>query len=246
MRITVFITARMKSTRLPEKALLRFNEKTLIEYQVERLRSINNIRLIICTSWLSEDDPLVSLARKIGVEFFRGEPDDVLNRYYNCASRLNLNHYLITYSDEPFLDLKMIKDSFKIISKSKTPFWIDNSNAIDGTFCYGFNQDAIRLMLNKKNSKDTEVWGTHANRLKIPKTSVKQNFRAKKDTVRLTIDYEEDFEVFKILAKEFFNQKFNVELHQILEFYIKSELYKINLFRSNDYLERLRIQSQLS
>ena len=246
MSIIVLITARMKSTRLPKKALLGFNGKTLIEYQVERLRSIKNIRLIICTSWLSEDDPLVGLAKKIGVEFFRDEPDDVLTRYFNCASKLNLNHFLITYSDEPFLDLKMIKDSFKIISESQTPLWIDNSNSIDGTFCYGLNKEALNIMLNKKESTDTEVWGELANRLKIPKTSVKQNFFTKKNNVRLTIDYEEDFEVFKILAKQFFNKTFNVELYKILEFYIRSELYKINLFRSNDYLKRLRVQSQIS
>ena len=51
---------------------------------------------------VSQDDPIEILAKTIGLECFRGDPVDVLSRYYNCASKYNFNEFLITYSDEPF------------------------------------------------------------------------------------------------------------------------------------------------
>ena len=203
MSIIVLITARMKSTRLPRKTLLNFQGKSLIEYQIQRLKSLDDTKLIICTSWLSQDDPIEILAKTIGLECFRGDPVDVLSRYYNCASKYNFNEFLITYSDEPFLDLQMVRQSFKLILKAKSALWIDNSNSIDGTFCYGLNKDALNIMINNKKSVDTEVWGTLANKLQIPKACVKQDFNVNKDNIRLTIDYNEDYEVFKKLAKKF-------------------------------------------
>jgi spore coat polysaccharide biosynthesis protein SpsF len=244
MTITVLITARMKSTRLPKKALLSYKGKALIQYQIERLRSIVNIRIIICTSWLSQDDPLEDMANKTGVECYRGEPEDVISRYYNCTSNLNLNNFLITYSDEPFLDLSMIVETSKLVSKITGPVWVDNSKSIDGTFCYGLNKDAIEIMSKRKESINTEVWGPLAKKLNITRKTVPQNIKVNKKNIRLTIDYLEDYEVFKILAKKFFINKFDRSLDEIVDYYVKRNLYKINLFRTNDYQNRLLLQEK--
>ena len=66
-------------------------------------------------------------------------------------------------------------------------------------------------MINNKKSVDTEVWGTLANKLQIPKACVKQDFNVNKDNIRLTIDII-DYEVFKKLAKKFFKNSFNTDL----------------------------------
>lgn len=243
MTVPILITARMKSTRLPQKALLNFLGKPLVEFQIERLRSSGVQKIVICTSWKSQDDPLEVLAKKVGVECFRGDPDNVLSRYYNCAIELGLKGFLITYADEPFLDLQLIKDTSMIISKSVGPFWVDNSKSIDGTFCYGLTIEALKTMLNENENNDTEVWGPFAERLRIPKAFVPQRMNVKKEDIRLTIDYPEDFEVFKILAKEFFRYKFDTDLFKIVNFYLKTGLREINLFRSEEYKKRLLMQS---
>ena len=44
------------------------------------------------------------LQKKNEIEYFRGESDDVLDRYYNCAEKFSLDTIVRITSDEPFID----------------------------------------------------------------------------------------------------------------------------------------------
>ena len=52
---------------------------------LKRIKKSKQIdKLIVATTEKKEDNVIVKIAQNENVEFFRGEENDVLDRYYNC------------------------------------------------------------------------------------------------------------------------------------------------------------------
>ena len=78
-KIVATIEARMTSSRLPGKPLLKVKGYTMIEYLVNRLRHVPSIDdIILATTTNVEDDNLVKIAKKINVNVFRGSEHNVM------------------------------------------------------------------------------------------------------------------------------------------------------------------------
>lgn len=83
------VQARLGSSRLPGKMLRLLAGRPALEHTLERARAARSIdRLVVATTELPIDDPLAQFAESLGVEVFRGHPDDVLDRYYQTAKAL--------------------------------------------------------------------------------------------------------------------------------------------------------------
>ena len=80
----------MGSTRLPGKMTLPIIDgKGALELMIERITQSDTLkRVIVATTVLPEDDALIDVCKRIGVESFRGHATDVLDRYYQCATAL--------------------------------------------------------------------------------------------------------------------------------------------------------------
>jgi len=104
-KIGIILQARMGSTRLPGKVLKPLAGKPMIQWIIERLQICKNADvLILASSTLDENQPLVDLAQKLGVSVFRGSESDVLDRYYQCALAYHLDDIIRATGDNPFVD----------------------------------------------------------------------------------------------------------------------------------------------
>ena len=80
------IQARVTSRRLPGKMLVEISGRPLLWHVVDRARSSQRIQdIVVATTDSAADDPLVDLCREIDVKCFRGNEEDVLDRFYNAA-----------------------------------------------------------------------------------------------------------------------------------------------------------------
>src|SRR5207249_2016035 len=78
--------ARTNSSRLPNKVLMKINNKTLLQIHIERaLRSSFIDQLIVATTTNPGDDQIVKVCDQLGVKYYRGNENDVLDRYYQAA-----------------------------------------------------------------------------------------------------------------------------------------------------------------
>ena len=65
MKIAAIVEARMSSSRLPGKVLLKANNKPMLEHLIDRLKSVKLIKsIIIATTLNSSDDIICDLAKK--------------------------------------------------------------------------------------------------------------------------------------------------------------------------------------
>jgi spore coat polysaccharide biosynthesis protein SpsF len=105
MSTGAIIQARTGSTRLPRKVLLDIEGLSMLARVVDRVRRARTVdRIIIATTISPQDDSLVAEARALSVDLFRGDEDDVLDRYYRAAAEFKLDLIVRITSDCPLLD----------------------------------------------------------------------------------------------------------------------------------------------
>ena len=109
-KIIACIIVRMKSKRLPGKALADINGKTMTERIIERLRAAKTVdQIVICTSTHKDDQILVNMAKNVwGVEVFAGSELNVLSRMISSADMLQADDVIRVTGDNPFTDTDYI------------------------------------------------------------------------------------------------------------------------------------------
>lgn len=119
----IIIQARMGSHRLPGKILMDFNGKTLLQHILDRLeRAAGPVSIVIASSDQKQDDVVEIFCRKQGVCCFRGEEQNVLKRYYDCAVRYGFDTIIRMTGDNPFPDIEELDRLIAFHFKEKLDF----------------------------------------------------------------------------------------------------------------------------
>ncbi len=88
-KMIVIAQARVRSTRLPNKVLLKVCNKELLLHFIDRILPAKKVEhLIIATTTSSNDNSIVKLVEGYHprVMVYRGSEEDVLDRYYKAAT----------------------------------------------------------------------------------------------------------------------------------------------------------------
>lgn len=201
------LQARMGSTRLPGKVLMKVNGVSLLEYQIARLRLAKKIdKVVVATSIKKQNDRIEKLCKKIGVACFRGSEDDVLDRYYRCSIKYPRYDNIIRLTgDCPLVDPHLIDEVISLFEKSGGDY---SSNVPAGKETYPdgldveiFKAEVLReAALKAELPSDREGVDEYILRHKKFKQN---NLSSPYDWshFRLTVDNPEDFEVVKFIIK---------------------------------------------
>lgn len=199
MNTAVFITARLKSTRLPKKAIKPLEGKPMIRHLIDRLRLAERPeQIVMCTSPVAEDDPLEKIARDEEIGCYRGEPGDVLLRLTNAAQKFNVNTVISCTADNPLTDPIYI-DRLTDFHRNGGYDYSKVEGLPFGTFSYAVARPAMEEACDIKAKRDTEVWGgyfTNTDKFRVGTLQVEEKGLRQPD-LRLTVDTPEDFELMK-------------------------------------------------
>ena len=104
------IQARLGSSRLPMKIMKLLDAKnSVLDYVVNQLKFSKHIdKIVIATTTLDEDILLVEYAKKHDLNYFCGNKDDVLDRYYQCARNFSFSTIVRITSDCPLVDPSIV------------------------------------------------------------------------------------------------------------------------------------------
>lgn len=136
-KIVATIEARMTSSRLPGKVLMKSCGKPLLQHMIERIRRSSEIDDVIVATTINEtDDPIVRLCEDINCSYFRGSEDDVLERVLLAAKSVNADVIVETTGDCPFVDWRHINYLVKFYLDNEYDFVANNT---ERTFPIGFD-----------------------------------------------------------------------------------------------------------
>ena len=203
MKTAILITARLKSTRLAKKVTLPILGKPMISHMIDRLKLAERPEeIILCTSWVEQDDPLEQIAEQEGIQCFRDEPDDVLLRITHAAAHFGVDTVISCTADNPFVDPVFIDRLAGLHIENHNDYTSIKGLPL-GIASYAVSFPAMVKACELKDKEDTENWGGYFTETGVFQTGtleVAESWLRRPD-IRLTVDTPEDFAlVTKIFA----------------------------------------------
>jgi spore coat polysaccharide biosynthesis protein SpsF len=241
MKKAIFITVRTNSSRLPQKCLLEINDVKNIEFLINRLkRSKRTDIIVLCTTTNKNDDVLCKIAEDQGISFFRGSEEDKLERWLGAAKQFDVDFFVTADGDDLFCEAELIDLAFKQYEQSQCDFIEEKPGASVpvGAFTYGIKVAALEKVCQIKGTNETEMMAVYFTNSGLFKVEVLKNIPCifKKKHIRMTLDYQEDFDFFKNVIEHFGGNIFT--MRDIIRYLDKNpDVVKINQSRNEDFLK---------
>ena len=162
MRTVCIIQARMGSTRLPGKVLEPIFDRPMLAWDVHRVRQARLLdEVVVATSTLTQDDPIVALCEREGWPHFRGSEADVLNRYYHAAQAFGAEAVVRITADCPLIDPGVL-DLTVAAFRSAAPQVDYVNNVTPRTYPRGLDAEVFTFAaLERAWQEDDSAWREH-------------------------------------------------------------------------------------
>ena len=236
--IGCIIQARMGSSRLPGKTLMKLNQnQTVLDFVVNQLSFSTLIdKIIIATTNLEQDDIIEQTAENLGIQCFRGNSDDVLDRYYNCAKEFEIDNIVRITSDCPLIDPEIIDE---VIRKYKSENYDYFTNTLIRTYPIGTDVEIFSFEILEKTWYNATLPSEREHVTPFIRNK-KMNFRIgnlenkkKLDHLRWTLDRQKDLDLIREIITKI--NKNPILMNDILDlFSTEPQLIKINENISQD------------
>lgn len=204
-RVGTLVAGRLKSTRLTKKALLPIGGMPSVERCLMQCASISTSeKTILATSTLDEDTELASLTfQRVdgGVEVWRGDPTDVIDRYLGAARAFGLDVIIRVTADCPFV----LPDIAGLLVNEHFAAGADYTSAREfavGTAVEIINVAALERVqehFGRCNHAEYMTWYFQNNR-NVFKVNIVDLPRELVRDYRVTLDYPEDLAMFEALV----------------------------------------------
>ena len=229
------IQARMSSSRLPGKVMKPLVGKPMIEHILKSLSNSKKISdIIVLTSTNKQDDVLVNYLKENNWEYFRGDENDVLNRYYKAAEKYDADYIVRITADNPLIDHNVVDEVIEKAIESKVDY---AANDLVKTYPLGYRVEIIsRKTLNEieriaKDSLSREHVTLYViknkERFKVINVNAPKSLRH--PGWRLTVDAIEDFNLIEKIFQNLYSKNKSIKYKEVAEFLLKNpNLLKIN------------------
>lgn len=129
------ITARMSSTRLPGKVLMKLGPQSIFEHHVQRMKQVKGLDgVFLATSVDPRNRPLISEAERLGCGWFAGAEQDIVDRHIQLCRRERAEAFIRVTCDSPIFDIASTSVFVEEFRKAFRDYiYVSNMTMIQGT-----------------------------------------------------------------------------------------------------------------
>lgn len=218
-KVGAIVACRMKSSRLKNKAILPIHGKASVERCLESALKIEGAeKVILATSTLEEDSILKSYTLNGRVQFWQGDPDDVIQRYLGACDAFDIDIIVRITADCPVISSEIAQFLLEHHFRTGADYTAARDCAV-GTACEIYNTEALRRVIKYLGQADYSeymTWYLQNNRhifkvelVDLPLDLVRN--------YRLTLDHPEDLELFSKLFEKLDSLNLEPTLKNIFE-----------------------------
>jgi len=240
MKISAIIQARTSSTRLSNKIFLPLGDEPLIWHVVDRLKYSKLINhIVIATTNNPKDNIIEKWAARNHLDCFRGEENNVLSRFYNCARYFKSDIIVRITSDDPFKDPLLIDEAIKLLLNEKLDFVYNN---FPPTFPEGLDVEVFTYNTLKKSFQNCTLTydKEHLTQFMYKNNFKKENILNNENlsNLRWTIDTIDDYKMAKKIYENLYKKNNIFLMNDLLLLLEKHPYFKTinnNVLRSQFY-----------
>jgi N,N'-diacetyllegionaminate synthase len=217
--IAAIVAARLKSSRLKQKAILPIQGMSSVERCLDNcLKFPFTDEVILATSTLEEDAPLGEYTLKGRAKFWQGDPEDVISRYLGACDEYGIDVIVRVTGDCPVVSPEIAGFLLKKHFAAGADFTEPHRFAV-GSNCQVYNVEALRRVIQLIGragySEHMTLYMTNnpdifkVNYVDLPNELVRD--------YRLTLDYQEDLDMFNELFKKLSEQNLDSTLVNVFK-----------------------------
>src|SRR5262245_26023982 len=118
-KAVAIIQARMGSTRLFGKVMMKIAGRSLLAYLTERISKARYLQsIVLATTRNPHYNAIIEECERFGITNFRGSESDVLGRYVSAARACDADIIVRVTADNPFTDPESIDRVVDAVSRS--------------------------------------------------------------------------------------------------------------------------------
>lgn len=203
-KVAVIVVARMTSTRLPGKSLMRLTDRTLLGHVMERVeQSRETDCFLVATSNDPSDNHIVEWCGRAGVSCFRGSLANVALRVHEAGKATEASGIVRVSADSPFIDPAIIDHAIRLFRRSEVDLV---TNVFPRTFPKGQSVEVIAIealervlaegLTPDQEEHVTKVFYDRPDQFRIASfcaADVADTTTSDHSAVQLSIDSEEDW-----------------------------------------------------
>lgn len=243
MNWSIIIQARVGSTRLPNKMIMPFSKgKSILQIIIENLLLVfPSDKIIVATTNSIFDNKIEEIANSYKLKVHRGEENDVLKRFIDCAENYSISKIIRLCADNPFIIpgyIQKLLQSATLNDDYLSFSFPDNTPTIKshiGLFAEYTTLDALKKVASLTNEN---IYREHVTNFiySNPDTFIARflplpsNIQKRKD-IRLTIDTLEDFELLKEIYTKLPNVTSPDYINSLLLFIDKHPEVKLQMLK---------------
>lgn len=207
---------RLGSKRLPKKALLRILGKTMVELLVERLQRVRNAKVILVTGDKEKNQELIQEAERLSIPYFCGSEENLLDRFYQASQVHKPDVIVRVTGDNILVDPALVE-------KAIERFMQDDCDVLfmQKGYPIGVGVDIFsRVALEKAWQAAHGELANSAEAITMLPDIRRVDMAHEKDYshMRLTVDYEEDFQLAKKIYEALYPLDPNFSLEDVIRF----------------------------
>jgi len=228
----------MLSTRLKGKVLLPLLDEPLLIRMIERVSSTKKVgRIVVATTTDKEDDAIAELCASRGIDFYRGNPTDLLDRHFQVGIKYYADAIVKIPSDCPLIDPRIIDKviryyeacyrKFDFVSNLH-PATFPDGNDVEVMSMEALERSWLEAFKNYQREHTTPYMWENPSKFKIGNVEWETGLDYSLSH-RFTIDYYEDYLFIKRVFEELYPVSKIFRLEEILRLLDnKPEISSIN------------------
>lgn len=199
--IGTIIAGRLKSSRLKRKAVLPIGSISSVEKCIQScLRLPHTHYTVLATSTTEEDAELADYTYAPQVIFYQGHPDDVIQRYLDVTRKYKFDVVIRVTADMPFVSAEITEILLQSHFESGADYTAARNFAV-GTAPEIINVQALEEVKKHFPSADYSEYMTwyfqnNKEHFKVNIVDLPEDLTR---NYRLTLDYQEDLELFNTI-----------------------------------------------
>ncbi len=225
VKIACIVAARLKSSRLKNKALLKIGKLSSLELCLKNCLKFEHVdQVVLATSDLAQDAELSNYTYDEKVILHKGDPDNVIKRYLDIIDDQKIEVFVRVTGDMPFVSNDILQFLLKEHFKSGADYTVAAKAAV-GTNLEIINTDSLKKISKhfpKAEYSEYMTWyfqnnpeHFHLNFVDLPDKWVRD--------YRLTLDYQEDLDMFNEIQRYFEANNLNFSIEILFDFLDKNK-----------------------
>lgn len=201
--VGVVICSRVNSSRLSRKPLREIQGKPIIEILLRNVLRQKEYDVVLAIPESSADDELETIGREIGVQIFRGFDDSPLHRLHAVAHQFGFKHIVRITHDDILIDAQLMENQVRHHLNEKSTrgpndyTWMSKCpEGVAGEVISRRALDEAVRAVGKKPVEHVSYYVRNPEKFRCSEYYPPRDYHFQ---FRLTIDYEQDLLLVKIL-----------------------------------------------